>query len=533
MFKKESDILFVCFDETVFKAAHCRFSAAERRLINIVKRDTRDIPEEELSRAVQSTLAEFNLKKPHVIITLPVSSAITKNIEIPSLDPEEIRSIIDLQAGRHTPYPREEILVGYITIGVFQRNYTKVLLVLVNRAVIKKQLALLADVGAKVDKIVFAPEANAHFYAEALHVKEEDVPVGVIDIAGQSTLFLIEFNKTVAMCRNIPVGISQLIKEGPAAKEKLLNELAQSLEAYQSEDINRLPESFVLTSDDVKLKDLQPDLQTRLKANIKIMSYLDLISAPQPVLLKIVSEYNDDSFLNLLSAMATLEKLQIDLTPDEVKTERAIEEKGRLVFKAIILAIAVLLIASGIFFSKLYFKSLYLERVKAEYVTQRKAALTLERVNQRTRIIKTYVNSRMTSLDVVATLYNLIPDEIYLENVTLEEDGSVNIQGVSESMSRVFNFVTALEDSDLFKGVKTKSTTAKKDRGKDVAAFELGFKLKSAKEDETEEGQEEGKDGKGKKEGKKDDNKIKKINPKKGEDGKEGGAAGEKEKDKK
>ncbi len=50
-------------------------------------------------------------------------------------------------------------------------------------------------------------------------------------------------------------------------------------------------------------------------------------------------------------------------------------------------------------------------------------------------------------------------------------------------MSRVFTLVGALEESQLFKSVKTNSTTAKKERGKDVAAFELVFKLESAKDE--------------------------------------------------
>ena len=51
-------------------------------------------------------------------------------------------------------------------------------------------------------------------------------------------------------------------------------------------------------------------------------------------------------------------------------------------------------------------------------------------------------------------------------------------------MSRVFNFVTALEEAELFKNVKTRSTTAKKDRGKDVAAFEITLKLEWAEEED-------------------------------------------------
>jgi len=91
----------------------------------------------------------------------------------------------------------------------------------------------------------------------------------------------------------------------------------------------------------------------------------------------------------------------------------------------------------------------------------------------------------MVGLEVVTTLYKLIPDEIYLESISLDENGNVEIIGVSETMSRVFNFVTALQESDLFKNVKTRSTSAKKERGKDVAAFNISFQLKwAAEEDE-------------------------------------------------
>src|SRR6185295_10294881 len=97
---------------------------------------------------------------------------------------------------------------------------------------------------------------------------------------------------------------------------------------------------------------------------------------------------------------------------------------------------------------------------------------------------KDYMNNRLVSLETVNELYRLIPQEIYLTNITLDENGTVTIQGVSESMSRVFSFVTALEDSDFFKSVKTNSTAAKKERGKDVATFELSFKLTQAKDEE-------------------------------------------------
>ena len=214
------------------------------------------------------------------------------------------------------------------------------------------------------------------------------------------------------------------------------------------------------------------------------MPYLDHVQASQPVMLKLVSEYNDDSFLSVIALTSAMDSVQVDLTPEEIKTQRAIEEKGRQVVRSGISAIVLLILVCGIFFSKIYFRSVYFSKLEEVYITKRKAVAKLDRIAQKTRIIKDYMNSRMTALNVIDELYALIPDEIYLEDITIDETGTINIRGVSESMSRVFNFVSALEDSDFFKGVKTKSTTAKKDRGKDVAAFDLAFKLESAKDDE-------------------------------------------------
>ena len=223
-------------------------------MIGVTKRDVRQVQETELPGIIRSCMEELKIKKANAFCTIPASLVTTKNIEIPSLDQEEIKSIIDLQAGRHTPFSREEILVGHINIGVFQRNYTKILLVIVNRETIKQQMHIFEEAGIIVDKVLFVPEGISHFYANILDVKEDDVPVGIIDIANEISSFAIEFNKTVATCRSIPVGMSHLIKEGKEAQERLADEVLNSIEAYQSEDISKVPETFILTSDDEKVE---------------------------------------------------------------------------------------------------------------------------------------------------------------------------------------------------------------------------------------------------------------------------------------
>ena len=75
----------------------------------------------------------------------------------------------------------------------------------------------------------------------------------------------------------------------------------------------------------------------------------------------------------------------------------------------------------------------------------------------------------------------------------MDENGTVSVQGISDIASLVFNLGTTLKESKIFKSVEIKSTTAKKDRGKDVSAFEITLKLLSASDDTAKETQKEAK----------------------------------------
>jgi Tfp pilus assembly protein PilN len=201
---------------------------------------------------------------------------------------------------------------------------------------------------------------------------------------------------------------------------------------------------------------------------------------------KTIDDIQGESFLDVVAPIFILNETKIDLVPEEIKMQKAIEEQGRETIKMGVLVIVILVLVCAVFLTRIYFKSIFLTTLKTNFEAKREKAQALEHISEKTRIVKDYLNSRMVTLEMIDELYRILPDEIYLSSITLDEKGTITIQGTSESMSRVFSLVTALEDSNFFKSVKTNSTTAKKERGKDVAAFELTFKLESAKDDGTE-----------------------------------------------
>src|SRR3989344_3851016 len=182
LFKKTTDFISIMVSEEDLKVAHMKVSDRACEVVNIAKRDIRGISQEELPKIVKSTTSDFAVKRSQVAYVTPSNFTTPKNIEIPSVDPAEIKSIISLQAGRHTPYSREETITDYINNGIFQRNYSKVLLIIVNRNIMTKQLRIFDQAGLKVQKVFFAPEAIACFYAKVLDRETLASPIGIIDI---------------------------------------------------------------------------------------------------------------------------------------------------------------------------------------------------------------------------------------------------------------------------------------------------------------------------------------------------------------
>jgi len=330
--KKSQNYILLTLDDEHLRVAYLKPSGVEKEVVQVLKRDIRGISEEELPNTIRSTLDGMDIKNSHAICVIPSSLTTMKNIEIPSLDPQEIQSIVNLQAGRHTPYSREEIIIGYINIGVYQRNYSKILLVIANRSVIKKKLDILSLTGFRIEKVLFAPETTACFYSLVLNLSTAENPIGIIDVGSVSTDFIVCFKDRAIACRNIPLGMSHLVAEGPAGQTKLLDEFKKSVESYRNEDIEKMPESYILTTDNDQMKNLRPVLQEALGTTVKIVPYLDNIKNLSSVR-KSITEMGEESFLDIIAPTIVDHMTQVDLIPEEIKAERAIQTQGFEVLK--------------------------------------------------------------------------------------------------------------------------------------------------------------------------------------------------------
>jgi len=470
------DFVGIDFSDNNLKFAHLRTSLNKKEVVNILSRNINGLSDGDISKIIRISFDELKVKKPNIINIIPAHLVITKNIEIPSTDPREIREIINLQAGRHTPYSREEIIVDYIDIGTYKHSYTKILLVIVARNAIKRQSDILSKAGLRLERVLLAPESLAWFVPKVLKIETEGSPVNIINIDESFTDFTIVFKNKLVFIRSIPIGAQHLRGEKEKYQARFVEELKRSLESYQSEDIEKTPQQLVLTGAVEELNELGAVLNNALHLTARVAPYFKNLSLSDKAF-KAISLTNRLSFLNVIASLFAWEDMKVSLIPEEVKLRRSLEERGKDLIKTGIFILTALVLVFSILMSKIYFKSTYLKDLNKKYQALNQEAQKLEKGYSIVSLIKSYLLNRGYSLEVLAELYNITPLDLELSDIRFDEKGKFSIRGTAESMSIVFSFVDNMEKSKYFKDVKTKYTAKRKEGQKDVTDFEIAASL--------------------------------------------------------
>ena len=477
MFTADKKYLSVLINDNLLKVAQVKSSGVVEK---IARMQAVSSTPEDLAKALKTVLNGFD-RKASVVCVIPSAVATSKSIEVPSTDPQEIKSIIGLQASRHTPYSRDEIIISYSNMGSADANNTRVMLVIVHRNVVKERIAICEQAGLNPEKISFAPEGIGAFYAKGLNQKKDGGALGIIDISLTGISYIAIAKGVTVFARHIPIGI-KAIMEGADTQTKLVEEFNKSISAFVNEDIGAPPEQYIVTTEHEVVKNILPALNQALNVEFRLSSFVNFIKTSGSIKNKLQAEYGDESFLDVIASGVMAGKTEVNLMPEETIMKKQFERQSKEVSKAGVAGVILMVLFGAVILTKVYFKDTFLNKnLREQYAPQREEVKNLQLVQNKNRLVREYLRERMISLETLRSLYDVTPAEIYLGNISMDDQGNVNIDGISDSMSRVFSYVKALEDSDMFKGVKTKSTATKKDKGKDVAAFEIQMKLEESK----------------------------------------------------
>lgn len=450
-----------------------------REVAGLASREIKGLSDDDLVKAVAAAFKELGAKEPEAALIVPSPVVISKNIEVPSVDSRELREIINLQAARHTPFSREEIIVDYIEIGTFRQNYTKILLLIVTGAAIKKQIVALEKAGIRVGKVLLGQEGIGFFLSRAVKA-DSGVPSGFVHIDEGFTDFSIVLKNKVLFIRSVPIGAQQLAADREKAFPKFIEEIKKSLETYHAECIDKPPQGLYIAGALDGLGDLDLAISAETKLPVKPLAYWNLCQVMPSV--KARTAAAAFSFFGVLAPLMTSSDCKVNLLPDEIRLKRSLQQRGMDLFIGGVLLLVVLVLLLFISVSKIYFKSEYLRSLESRYRSLSEDTRKLENTYQENSMIRSYLMSRGYSVKLLGELHELTPLNIELSDIRYDREGKFTIRGTADLMSTVFAYVDALEKSNYFKDVKTKYTTKRQEGKKDVTDFEINMTVTKAAE---------------------------------------------------
>jgi hypothetical protein len=294
--------------------------------------------------------------------------------------------------------------------------------------------------------------------------------------------FIVISKGTLLFERYIPIGI-KAIMEGADTAAKLQDEFKKSMDAFAQEYGNNAPTSYLVTTEHQAVGNILPALKQGLNVEFHFNAFADYVKGSRDARKKLQSNWADDSFLDVIAPASTASKCEINLMPEEMILKKTVERQSREASKSGVAVVIIMVLVGALIMSNIYFKDTFLNKKLIEqYAPQKAQVEALQEQMNKVKLVRGYIKGRMSSLDIIHELYAITPHSIYLNNIAVDEDGTVVIDGISNTMSEVFSYVKSLDDSAMFKDAKTKSTSTKKDNGKDVASFEIEFKMDDAKE---------------------------------------------------
>jgi len=419
---------------------------------------------------------------------MPARYTITKNIELPSTNSAEIRQIIKLQAGHHSPYSPDEIIIDYIPIGVFRGGYTRIFLIIVNRDNIKRNFDIIERSGLKLKKMVLSLETMVLWYKD----RSPSASLGMLHLDADNTDFMVIKEQKPIFLRNIPVGVEQILYDRDKYFPQLLEEVNHSLEAYQTEQLESLSKVIACgatskVAEFLRLLSEKSNLAIDVEDNLEGLKMF--ATAPD-----IKGVASDLSVIGLASGVIKYNKTHLDLTPEEVKVREAVAEKSRDIIWLGTLLFFILILFLSIFAQKIWMKNKMATILDEENKKYQKEAGQLRDAKKRMDQVKNHFRRRNFALDALTEIHNCITPDIYLTSLQIDDQQNnlrdkqnasrLVLRGTANATADVSQMIERLEKSQCFKEVKASGPmTTRKDVNRanntvrDVVDFELIGKL--------------------------------------------------------
>lgn len=373
------------------------------------------------------------MRRPKDILIIPRHKVILRFIELPSLDPLEIKGMMEFQIFKELPCQKEDIVSGFRNIGSYRKGFSYIMLAAAKRQYIKEIAALKK-----------AKPGNIRLETELLYLY-----LLKKGIARQSKAILILY-----FCRDyleimILDDAKPVLSRGIGSAAEWPEEVKRSLASYKRHENSREIEGLAVMHDAVI---------DRGHVELAIKRFF-----PIP--------YDFYEYKNDLNGADM--PLEIDLSPME-HSDNALKKSD---LKQFFLTFFLLFIAMAVSVSFFIFKAQERNKILLEISEKtgsfREEADQLDVLLKKTMLLKCQRNEGERTVNIIKEYCELMPRDMILTGMDYDDRGVLSCSGTARYMSGVFDFVKVLEKSRYFKKVEVKRATKKETRDRKLTDFDI------------------------------------------------------------
>lgn len=464
---KRGTIFVISISEGALKVAKYLARNAKGEFQNL---ETEALPagsdDKALCARIKAVLEKLSLNNNPLILSLPRNQATCRYLKVPAGSLQEIEKMVAFQAARYLPYPANELITGFEIIATDKADFAHLNLVIVHRNVIERYLNIFRALNIKNFGIYLSSYGLSNLYA--LLSAPLAAPVMVIDMDTQEVESVIIYNAKLVFSRYFKINRGQ-----PGWENLFMDEVNKTRDAYSKEVAFPAPERILLLGETEKPEGLLGVLSRRLEVPVELLPAAKKLGLAQNLADKILSSGN--SFYPLIGLGLKDIPASLVLATEEAKARsrritRYKEQAGIILSIAALIALWSLILAKA-----LDNKAAYLKRLNMELSRIATQAQPLEETAKRISLLENSSQKRISGLDVLFELHQILSPQVLLLNLSFEENSQIILHGQAPELNAVFALVSKLGESAVFKkfNAKVHYATSKKTQAGEIVDFEI------------------------------------------------------------
>ncbi|MBP9866095.1 MAG: PilN domain-containing protein [Candidatus Omnitrophica bacterium] len=417
-----------------------------------------------------------------VVMANPAHLSTALSLALPSRDPREIASMVEIQIEKKSPHGKEGSVSYYEVQGEAQKGYSRVLLVIAHHEVGEEMVSIIESMLMQPGRVTSELAGFSQYYrllAQAVAPKQRALWLAkrrlMIDVDRDSTEVMAFQSDKLCFHRSIPIGaksdVPVTVAETITKEERLIGELRRSLELMESEGFGVAFEEILLTGLTHRMTMLADKISQELFfKTVEVKSFNRAqFQGPAAGESHIAEEFSFTSLIGLASLPTT----GGDLTPATLRLRQSFQDRTRALVILVSQILAGLILISGLLLTSVQRDMLRYGRLKAEEQRVGPEAKRVELLMDQLRIIKDRFDRKGELLKMLAEMGSRTPGAVHWNSMTYENGKRVAIKGVSVDSPQVFEMVNELEKAQVCIKPQARRVSKRKVEGTDVTEFEI------------------------------------------------------------